>query len=489
MLSLIERKEFLVKSKLFENMQCTYKNLPSQFYSLVKPAFFSDSELVLWNHSLASTLGMDTAGDSFAEIKESFFNEGVESKELLAMAYAGHQYGHFVILGDGRAHLIGEISTSTGDVFDLQLKGSGVTPYSRRGDGRATLGPMLREYLVSEAMHALNIPSTRSLGVISTGEQVQRERVLPGAVLLRVARSHIRVGTFQYAAYLGDITNLKSLFDYTVERLYPDLKLSGLQAVDFLRSVMERQIDLVIHWMRVGFIHGVMNTDNMALSGETIDYGPCAFMDEYHPDTVFSSIDRYGRYAFANQPEITQWNLIRLAETLLPLIDSDLDKAIGIVKEIFEDYPSVYKNKWLDMMRSKLGLRDKFPEDEELIHGLLDKMQKEKADYTNTFRLLTNGEENFTFYLKGWIKSWKDRQSKDSLSQKESTQLMNSVNPVIIPRNHVVEQVLEEAQQGRWKPFNSFFDALLNPYGEPDKEQYKTPPAAHERVCKTFCGT
>jgi len=374
--------------------QTTYTDLPDGFYTRLDPAPAPTPEMVILNDGLAASLGLDFSALTDQE-KAALFagNTLPEGAEPFAQAYAGHQFGHFTILGDGRAHVWGEHMTPDGQRLDIQFKGSGRTPYSRRGDGRAALGPMLREYIISEAMHALGIPTTRSLAVVTTGEDVLRETMLPGAILTRVAASHIRVGSLEFAAAQGDKDTVVALLNYTINRHDPDLKDAENKALAMLERVMERQSDLIVHWMRVGFIHGVMNTDNMTISGETIDYGPCAFMDAYDPNTVFSSIDQMGRYAYANQPVIAQWNIARLAEALLPLIDADIDRAVQKAEEAVNRFPALYKTKWLAMMRAKLGLFGAQDGDEKLISDLLDWMQHHHADWTNTFRDLSIGKK------------------------------------------------------------------------------------------------
>lgn len=419
--------------------------------------------------------------------------------EPLAQAYAGHQYGNFTMLGDGRAVVWGEHITPDGRRLDIQFKGSGPTSYSRGGDGRAVLGPMLREYIISEAMYGLGIPTTRSLAVVTTGEAVWREVSLPGAILTRVANSHIRVGTFEYAAAHQDKVLTKTLLDYTIERHYPTLVRAGNSVMAFLQAVMERQADLIVEWMRVGFIHGVMNTDNMALSGETIDYGPCAFMDAYHPRCVFSSIDLRGRYAFANQSNIVQWNLARLGEALLPLVCDNMDRAVEMVEEVIGGFPALFRQKWLAMMRSKLGLFGEEPDDEKLATDLLEWMQHVDADYTSTFLDLSakcspvewgNDEGEF----KGWHQRWQARRDKNLASPDASFAMMRNSNPAVIPRNHKVEQALAAATVGDIKPLDDLLDVLKEPYSEhhnkgPGLGPYQVPPSVDERVHQTFCGT
>ena len=452
--------------------------------------------MVILNTPLAIELGLDFSEISLDKQAVLFAgNQMPESAEPFAQAYAGHQFGHFSILGDGRAIVWGEHITPTGQRFDLQFKGSGPTPYSRGGDGRAPLGPMLREYIISEAMQALNIPTTRSLAVVTHGEHVYRETTLPGAILTRVASSHIRVGTFQFAALKEDEETTQALLDYTIKRHYPEIKEEQNKALFLLKAVIEKQAELITHWMRVGFIHGVMNTDNMALSGETIDYGPCAFMDTYDPGTVFSSIDHAGRYAYANQPAITQWNLARLAETLLPLINENAEKAKDLAEEAIHSFGAVYKEKSLSMLRAKVGLFDEQPEDEKLITDLLDWMQQTDSDYTNTFKDLTNevppsGERYDSDTFKEWHARWQTRVAANTQPLEASLDLMRANNPVVIPRNHKVEQALKAANTGDLQPLEDLLAALQKPYkNASDLKPYQCPPKPEEKVCHTFCGT
>ena len=394
----------------------TYSKLPESFISKTSPILVKSPELTILNDNLAKELGLDFSSISKENLSKLFSGNLLpEGSNAISQAYAGHQFGHFTMLGDGRAVLMGEHISKNNERFDIQFKGSGKTPFSRNGDGRAALGPMLREYIISEAMHALNIPTTRSLAVVKTGEDVIREDVLQGAILTRVASSHIRVGTFQYITARQNKNELKILVNYTIDRHYPNIKASKNQALDLLKVLMEKQIDLVINWMRVGFVHGVMNTDNMTISGETIDYGPCAFMDIYDPQTVFSSIDQLGRYAYFNQPSVTKWNLARLAECLIPLINENKDKAIEIATEIINSFEKKYEIKWLNMMRDKLGLFGEDPKDQVLILDLLTWMHQNKADYTNTFCFLMNDERfkmikfmnDESFLI--WKKRWQER--------------------------------------------------------------------------------
>ena len=474
----------------------TYSRLPKVMSSQLTPIPVENPKLTIFNHGFSKELSLDFSSLNNNQIA-SIFSGNLLPKEskCIAQAYAGHQFGYFTMLGDGRAILIGEHLSKNNKRFDIQFKGSGKTPYSRNGDGRAALGPMLREYIVSEAMHSLGIPTTRSLAVVKTGENVIRETPLPGAILTRVAASHIRVGTFQYVTATEDEKNLKTLFDYTIDRHYPKIKDSKTPAIDLLKIVMEKQIKLVVDWMRVGFIHGVMNTDNMAISGETIDYGPCAFMDAYDPETVFSSIDHNGRYAYFNQPGITKWNLARFAETLLPLIDKNKDKAIKIVTEIINNFGEIYKKNWLEMMRKKLGLIEKKNNDEKLINDLLSLLHEQKADYTNTFCSLMNEDvQNDKIFNNkefiDWHQKWKGCLAKNNNSTEESLKLMRSVNPIVIPRNHKVEEVLEAANKDDLNPFHDFLKVLEKPYENQIKNNnYQSPAPPSEKKYQTFCGT
>ena len=397
------------------------------------------------------------------------------------------------MLGDGRAVLLGEHLVNNDNRFDIQFKGSGRTSFSRGGDGRAALGPMLREYIISEAIHSLNIPTTRSLAVVKTGEKVVRENLLQGAILTRVASSHLRVGTFQYIAATQNIENLNTLVDYTINRHYPEIKTSNSKALDLLNLVMEKQCQLVINWMRVGFIHGVMNTDNMAISGETIDYGPCAFMDHYDPKTVFSSIDKFGRYAFSNQPPITKWNLARFAECLIPLIDKNEDTAIKLATDLIDNFQNIYEDKWLNMMRDKLGLFGEDKNDKKLINDLFNWMEKNKADYTNTFCNLMdiNSDEiykNNDFI--NWKNEWKKRSELNNSTKEKQSKLMKSNNPIVIPRNHKVEEALAEADKGSLDKMKKLLAILKNPYDNQNNiEEYQTPAPSSNEKYQTFCGT
>ena len=471
----------------------TYSRLSKTFKEDIKPTPVHSPELIIFNDQLAKHLNLDFSKTDKKELSQIFSGNSLpEGTNTIAQAYAGHQFGHFTMLGDGRTILLGEHLTNKNKRFDIQFKGSGRTSFSRTGDGRAVLGPMLREYLISEAIHALNIPTTRSLAVVKTGEKVIRENLLPGAILTRVASSHIRIGTFQYIAAKQNINDLKTLVDYTVERHYPEIQTSKNKAIGLLNLVMEKQCQLVVNWMRVGFIHGVMNTDNMSISGETIDYGPCAFMDSYNPKTVFSSIDKYGRYSFSNQPPITKWNLARFAECLIPLIDKEEDKAIKIATEVIDNFQNIYENKWLNMMRDKLGLFGEDQNDLKLINDLLNWMVSNKADYTNTFCYLMNIESNDNKYnnldFKKWLKKWEDRILINKGSKEKSINLMRKNNPIVIPRNHKVEEALEAANNDNLKLLNKLLVILKKPYNsQVNIMNYQSP--SSNLSYQTFCGT
>jgi len=477
------------------NFDNSYSRLSDIFIEKIKPIPVNNPELILLNENLAYELNLNFSNTDKIKLSKIFSGNLLPNgSNSIAQAYAGHQFGHFTMLGDGRAVLIGEHITKSNEKFDIQFKGSGKTAFSRNGDGRAALGPMLREYIISEAMSNLGIPTTRSLAVVKTGENIQREKTLQGAVLTRVASSHIRVGTFQYIAARQNKDELKTLLEYTIDRHYPEIKDSNNQALDLLNLLIDRQCNLVVNWMRVGFIHGVMNTDNMTISGETIDYGPCAFMDTYDPKTVFSSIDRMGRYAYCNQPVITKWNLARFAECLVPLIDKDQDQAIKIVTDIINSFEKKYEEKWMNMMRGKLGLfglddRDKF-----LILDLLTWMHKKKADYTNTFcHLMDLTPKKNKLYddndLMHWKKKWKERLSKSKSTSKKYLDLMRKNNPLVIPRNQKVEEALEAAEKNDLKPLTQLLEILKDPYTKKsDILDYQIPNNLAKKY-QTFCGT
>ncbi len=469
----------------------SYAKLPEEFYTRQKPVPVPSAASVVFNRDLARDLGLGV---------EALQNEGTAifsgnqiplGADPLAQAYAGHQFAHLTMLGDGRAVLLGEHVTKEGRRFDVQLKGSGQTVYSRRGDGRAAMGPMIREYVVSEAMHALGVPTTRSLAVVSTGEPVFREQPLPGAVLTRIAASHIRVGTFEYAYHYGLAHQkpglVKQLADYAIARHFPEAISLENPYLVFLRLVSDRQAALIASWMSVGFIHGVMNTDNMAISGETIDYGPCAFMDEFSADKVFSSIDQRGRYAYHHQPAIAQWNLARLAECLLPLLDKDHQNAVVAAQGVLATFKESFSIAWLRAMRAKLGLFNEESADQTLVDSLLEQMQSTGADFTNSFRQLgheLNGPRE-------WQESWKARLSRQPQPWSEVKALMKKHNPAVIPRNHQIEAVIQVAQeQSDFAPLIKLNAALKKPYEAlAEFAKYQVPPTETERVQATFCGT
>jgi len=474
------------------NLDHSYARLPEMLHEHLEPTPVREPRMVVFNHVLAQSLGLNAA--ALAERAAIFAgNELPEGAAPLAQAYAGHQYGHFTGLGDGRAILLGEQLTPTEERYDVQLKGSGPTPFSRRGDGRAALGPMLREYIISEAMYALGIPTTRSLAVVTTGEKVFRQESLPGAVLTRIAASHIRVGTFEWAAAHGDRVALQALADYTLQRHYPELAATEAPYLALLESVMERQARLIAQWQCVGFIHGVMNTDNVALSGETIDYGPCAFMDAFDPATVFSSIDRNGRYAYGNQPQIAQWNLARLAEALLPLLHAEEKQAVEIANASIEGFKTTFERHWLAGMRAKLGLFNEEAEDRALIESLLTWMRDQKADFTNTFRSLNPVEAvppNDPAFAT-WHEKWQARLKRQPQSVDEVQQRMRAHNPAVIPRNHKVEEALAAAQErGDLGVMQRLLEVLAKPYEEGAQQtEYRMPSGLAPGAYQTFCGT
>ncbi|WP_203340855.1 protein adenylyltransferase SelO [Planococcus beijingensis] len=478
-------------------LENSYSRLPEVFYRKITVHPVKSPKLVIFNEALAEKLGLDsaelTAEDGVAILAGNQIPEG---STPIAQAYAGHQFGNFTMLGDGRALLIGEQLTPSGKRLDIQLKGSGRTPYSRGGDGRAALRPMLREYLISEAMHGLGIPTTRSLSVVETGEMVRRETALPGAVMTRIADSHLRVGTFQYAARFGTKEDLKVLADYALERHFPHVQDASHPYLALFQEVIKQQAALLAKWQLVGFIHGVMNTDNMAISGETIDYGPCAFMDGYDPKTVFSSIDVQGRYAYGNQPMIAGWNLARFAESLLPLLHDTPEEAVNMAQEELTSYVEQFQNHWLSGMRKKLGIFNEEAEDSTLVEALLNLMHQHDADYTNLFRALTftklQGSELFeTPEFKEWHSSWQARLERQEESQEESQQLMRNNNPAIIPRNHRVEEALAAAEfQGDYSVLHRLLTVLADPYAHSaEQEAYTEPPEPTNGPYQTFCGT
>ena len=482
--------------------QHSYASLPARFYARVAPTAVPDPRLVVFNAPLAEDLGLEPGVLEPDAAPVFSGNQLPEDADPIAMAYAGHQFGAFVpSLGDGRAILLGELRGRDGVLRDLQLKGAGLTPFSRNADGRAVLGPMLREYLISEAMHALGVPTTRSLAVVTSGEQVRRDMALPGAVLTRVAASHVRVGTFQYFAARGDQDAVRELLEYVIARHYPATREAPVPALAVLREVTQRQVALITDWMLLGFIHGVMNTDNMALSGETIDYGPCAFMDAYHPRTVFSSIDQGGRYAYANQPVIAQWNLARLAETLLFLIDPVPEKAVALATDVLEPFMAEFEARFLAGMRRKIGLSSVAEGDAVLIKRLLTTMQHAEADFTLTFRRLalaveSPGEPTLRALcaegspLAAWLRDWQQRLASEPRAPEERAASMRAANPLFIPRNHRLQAALDAAERGDYSLFRKLLAILQRPCDDqPEVSEYALPPEPSERVLQTFCGT
>ncbi len=485
----------------------SYARLPAGFHAAAAPERASAPRLVAFNRPLAAELGLDVAGTDDATLAAVFSGNLIpEGAEPIALAYAGHQFGNFVPqLGDGRAILLGEVVGANGR-RDIQLKGAGPTQFSRRGDGLAAVGPVLREYLVSEAMAALGVPTTRSLAAVTTGNPVYRESRLPGAVVTRVASSHIRVGTFQFFAARSDVDAIRTLADYAIARHYPDAASAPNPHLALYRSILARQAALIAKWMSVGFIHGVMNTDNMAISGETIDYGPCAFMDEYDPAKVFSSIDRHGRYAFANQPHIALWNLARLAECLLPLLHDDPEQAVPVAQEALGTFMPQFEERLVEAFRPKLGLTTARDEDRALLKGLLDTMAPADADFTLTFRTLSRDVGHAPDDLSAsatrrlfadpagfdaWARLWLERLALDDVPAETRTAMMDAANPKYIPRNHRVEEVIAAAvERDDFGPFHDMLAVVTRPFDEqPGKERFAEPPQPEERVLQTFCGT
>ncbi len=486
----------------------SYARLPAQFSSKTDPTVVADAKLIVWNSELAASLGLRLDGVDETELAAIFSGNVLpDGAEPIAMAYAGHQFGAFSPqLGDGRAILLGEVVDDSGARHDVQLKGSGRTPFSRRGDGRAALGPVLREYLVSEAMHALGVPTTRALAAVTTGEPVFRETTLPGAILTRVASSHVRVGTFEFFASRGDTDSVGQLVTYVLERHFPELQSEERPGLALLDAVAERQASLVAQWMGLGFVHGVMNTDNTSIVGETIDYGPCAFLDYYDAAACFSSIDHGGRYAFANQAPIAQWNLTRLAESLLPQIDPDAERAVELASEVIRRFATRFDAAYLDVMRAKLGLsrgdhRDE--EDRELAQQLLAAMQESKADFTRTFRGLADAAERPEAHVvlrtefvneaayDAWVLCWDKRLNSESRSRTDSASAMRAANARFIPRNHLVEEALSAAiEEGDYAPFHALHAVLTHPFDEqPEQDRYAEPGAQDQCSYRTYCGT
>ncbi|MDE3104874.1 MAG: YdiU family protein [Acidobacteriota bacterium] len=485
----------------------SYARLPQRFFAPARPAIVAAPRLLAINDPLARELGMEPAALHTPDAIAIFAgNQIAPGSEPIALAYAGHQFGHFVPqLGDGRAILLGELITRSGARVDLQLKGSGRTAFSRRGDGRAAIGPVLREFLVSEAMHALGVPTTRALAAVATGETVLRERPVPGAVLTRVAASHIRVGTFEYFAAHQDVEALQLLASYAMARHYPQAREAEQPIRTFLELVLQRQARLIAQWLHVGFIHGVMNTDNMAISGETIDYGPCAFLDAYHPETVFSFIDQQGRYAYLQQPEIALWNLARFAETLLPLLERETGSqaaAVDAASRVLEGFATAFAAAHLEGLRAKLGLTTAQEEDAALAQDLLQAMAANQADYTSTFRLLAEaalgpqheGALSALFRnpaeFSAWATRWRTRLQQEPADPTGRAQAMRCVNPAYIPRNHLVEAALAAAEHDNMAPFEALLQVIRHPFAEqPGREHYALPARPEQRVRHTFCGT
>lgn len=469
-------------------LRATYAALPDVLFSHCLPSNSPQPQLVVLNHDLALTLGLRLVEESSDRLAQLFSGNVLPpGSDPIAQAYAGHQFGHFARLGDGRAILLGEQLSPAGQLFDIQLKGAGLTPYSRSGDGRAALGPMLREFLISEGMHGLKIPTTRSLAVVKTGEPVYRTGVLPGAILTRVAQSHLRVGTFEFAATQGDDV-LRALADYAIDRHYSELRAQSNPYLAFLQAIVARQAALIAQWMSVGFVHGVMNTDNMSIVGETIDYGPCAFMDRYDPSTVFSSIDQQGRYAYGNQPRIAQWNLSRLAEALLPLLADTEAEALALAQAAIGDFPGLYQSAWHSKLCQKIGIANPDRYTVQLAGELLDLMWETGADFTNTFRALTTnslqGEK-----LSDWLGRWRALIDEQSGGMAEAQRLMQQVNPVVVPRNHLVQAALDQAELGDLGAFDALAQALLNPFDSALEGSLFAQAPENSTPYVTYCGT
>ena len=491
-----------MKAITFKN---SYYNLGRGFYQSIEPTSVQNPELIIFNPLLSDELGLsETAMSSSAGASVFAGNDVPEGAQPLAMAYSGHQFGHFnPNLGDGRALLLGQIVSPGGSSFDIHMKGTGQTAYSRNGDGRAALGPVLREYLVSEAMARLGVPTTRALAAVTTGEEVARERLLPGGIITRVGASFVRIGTFEYFLARGDMAGLTQLADYVIEYQYPHLKQAENPYLALLDAVIEGQASLIAQWMQLGFIHGVMNTDNMSIACETIDYGPCAFMDHYAHDRVYSSIDHHGRYAYNNQPNIAIWNLSRFAECLLHLIDEDTDAAVEIAQHSLEGFISSYQDHWLTGMRAKLGLNSSLDKDKALVEELFAIMASSNVDFTLTFyhlsmldRDASNDDAILTLFddaesFAQWTDKWRQRLRQESSDDDERKARMRGVNPVYIPRNHLIEAAIRSAEDhGDFSVFHALNDILQRPYDfQPGKQAYMQPPQPHEIVHKTFCGT
>ena len=468
----------------------SYLSLPNFFYQVNKPTIFSKSKIFILNKLLLKDVDLFITELDLKKI----LLENKKKKKCFSQAYSGHQFGHFTNLGDGRAMIIGEHLLKNNQRVDVQLKGCGITKYSRGGDGKATLRSMLKEYIISEAIHYLKIPSSRSLAVFKTGEKINRENLNDGAVLARIMHSHIRVGTFEYAAFFGNINYLNSLTNYTVKRLYPNIQNSKNIALSLLEIVMNKQIDLVINWMRVGFIHGVMNTDNTSISAETFDYGPCAFINNYNPNACYSSIDYYKRYSFGNQTKVIKWNISRFAETLLPIINKNQKTAIILAQNVIDKFDEMWNKKYYEMMLKKIGVRKVNQKSYKLVDNLLKIMLENKLDYTNTFYDLTYSDIKRNTSPKSELDIWKSDWHKfieDFCNNKEIKKIMKDNNPIIIPRNQIVEQVIEEAVNGNKTMFNKLNTYLTRPYEyQNDIEKFMIPPSKEFENCyKTYCGT
>lgn len=476
---------------------CTYEHLPLKYFSPVQPEIFPSPSIVLFNDVLANGLGiLSQAEERLAFTEWLSGGAASNSKKSIAQAYAGHQFGHFTMLGDGRALLLGEHLTPSKERVDIHLKGTGKTPYSRGGDGRATLGPMLREYIMSEAMEALAIPTSRSLAVILTGESVQREKPLPGALLVRVASSHIRVGTFEFASVWGTLEERKALLDYTIARHYPEAYSDENPALYFVKSVIKKQAQLIAKWQLVGFIHGVMNTDNMLICGETIDYGPCAFMNEYHPETVFSSIDTYGRYAYKQQPLVAKWNLSRFIETMIPFLHQEESIAIQLGMGALGEFDTIFHQAWIKGFLSKLGIFHQKSGDQKLVNELLQILNQFQADYIHTLWAISRDKiKTITFSASDdfsiWVQRLKARQVQENYSAEKMSEWMKKNNPTVIPRNDFVENAIESAVVRQdYTPIHEFIKVLKSPYEDTELHlKYARVLKSSNKPYKTYCGT
>ena len=483
-----------------------YLGLGNNFFVRTNPVPVTNPGLILFNHELGNELGLSDTGLDSADSAAIFAGNLVpDGAEPLAMAYTGHQFGHFnPQLGDGRAILLGQVTGIDGELYDIHMKGTGPTAFSRNGDGRAALGPVLREYLVSEAMAKLGVPTTRALAAVTTGEEVARDRLIPGGVITRVASSFVRVGTFQYFMARDDVESIAQLADYLIEHNYPQVSDAQNAYVALLEVVINRQAALIAQWMHIGFIHGVMNTDNMSIAGETIDYGPCAFMDNFSHDRVYSSIDRNGRYAYSNQPSIGLWNLTRLAESLLPLLAENTDAAVEVAHEKLEAYVGLYEGYWLDGMRQKIGLSTELNDDQALIEVLLNVMASNQADFTLMFHYLSQCSVepsesdqavralfDDTEQFDRWAQQWRERLRQEDSDDIARQSMMQTVNPVYIPRNHQIEAAIRAAEDHNdFSLFHALHEVLQDPYQQqPGKRAYMLPPEPDQVVLQTFCGT